>query len=651
MCSTPNTGPRHGVALDRRLLFSLCLVGVTIVSLGLRLWKLDAESLDMDELVQASTYPLTPWGILVPAALQGQPPLDYGVGWGLERLGLAQSDWWVRFPAVVFGAGCVLLLGLWVERLAGGLAGITAAFLLAVCPFHVVMSQHARPYTIFCFFALAAVMAFLGARRGRRVLAWGWFGVLLFLMLMTRWTDPHFITIGIVGFAAWGWITSRKSRDEGARRSQTMRVRATVLTVVIVYVVYSPFFWLVLKHSQRSVTADASGLWMRAVEHWWAAFVATFGGYSHTMLFAPLPADGRVLSIGAALATLGIGAAVRTAIRAPSEAMTAYLLILLPSSFLYALVYAFAGNAVPKPSYLLLLSLPVLGSVAIGADALRWVISQRGRFVGSAIFVGLIAVVAIPMGRVSARSVSTVDKWDWRGVMNHLRDHASADDAIAVIATDTVPPVFHVASYGRERYGAGVAKFVNVRLATDAAEIANGAWRRVDNTVWIIAFKDRMYRGYDQVPAPIVERGDLRVHDFRGLFLMESTGRAPAGERFVEVISGVYSELPVGRSLVAPAMLAARLAADRGLRGEALDWFAVALAQCDGPDQRAILTRDWVVPLQAKLEATLGVEHHTRAEESGNAAEPLPGGEGFVEQVVRRRVADERLQEDHTRGE
>ena len=121
----------------RRHLFLAALFFVTLAALSARLYRLDAESLWMDELVTAETYPLQLPQLILKAADEGQPPLDNLIGALLPRLGLAGSDWWVRFPAAVFGSASVFLFGWRAGRIAGAFAGIGAAVLLAVCPLHI----------------------------------------------------------------------------------------------------------------------------------------------------------------------------------------------------------------------------------------------------------------------------------------------------------------------------------------------------------------------------------------------------------------------------------------------------------------------------------------------------------------------------------
>ena len=625
--------------------FAYLLAFLTLAGLGLRLYRLDFESLWMDELSTVETF-FHPLGTLVAKAADvGQPPLDNLIGALVANTGLGGSDWWVRFPPALLGGGAVALLGLLVRRLSGPGAGLIAALLLAVCPLHQYLSQEARPYSIFFCLGLATVLAYLSARAQSSRRAWIVFGVLLFLTLMTRWTDPHFLVLGLVLFSVLRLLVAPKCVAERAR------FRATFWSVTGAYLLYAPFFWIVLSHSGRSVAEQPRHVFARAGAHLAEWFAGTFHGYSTRTVFAAQSGSGWVLVVSGVMAALGVAVVVVRAVRHRSESAAFILAALLPFPLVYAVVFASLGNALPKPQYLLFGTTALLALTAIGIDGVRGAMCSWKRRPANVTCLALVLLLVVPMTRVVLESLDRRDKRDWRGVMGYLKEHSVAEDAFAVLATDTVPPVFHVAAYGRARYGPEVAKFLEVGLGSTGDEMANGAWARNDNTVWIIGYKDRMYLGYDQFATPGADGHDVRVHDFSGLFLMESKGREAGADRLVEAFSMIYSGLPDGRSLVAPAMLAARYEAERGLSRNALNWIDVALRQCGSAGEREILAREWIAPLEARLQSALGVEHHARAEERGGAAEPLPGGEPFIEQKVRRSAAEERLQEDHPGGE
>jgi len=149
----------------------LMLVGS--LALVLRLWRLDAMSLWVDEVFT--------WELVAPgrgfrfvphilAAYQG--PLYHAAVWPLVRL--QDSAFLLRLPAAVAGVLAVPCLGVFTARLWGRQAGRLAALLLAVSPFAIWYSQEARGYSFLILFAVAAGIVLvdalrLGITRGRAV--------------------------------------------------------------------------------------------------------------------------------------------------------------------------------------------------------------------------------------------------------------------------------------------------------------------------------------------------------------------------------------------------------------------------------------------------------------------------------------------------
>ncbi len=575
------------------------IIVIALLALALRLYALGAESLWMDELVTVDTYYHSLGRVIIKAAEEGQPPLDNLIGAGLARLGLADSDWWVRLPAAAFGAGGVLLLGVLVSRMYNGRAGLFAALLLAVCPLHVYMSQEVRPYALFFFLALATLLTFLRARRLQTIGGWILFSATMLATLMTRWVDPHFLAFGIVLYALAEYADRRRGH-----------LRATLLAVLMAYVAYAPIFWIVLSRSTKAVAVHPTRTLARAADHLYEGFAALFAGYSTRTLFVALPASWLLLLIALGLASIGLLGIVRRLRKTGDAACGVFLAGVALFPFLYAVIFAMLGNALPKPQYLLFGAAAVFACVAIGIETISNVCTHHNSLMRFGFACVLCAGVGLPMARASAHGLRRADKQDWRGVMGYLRAHSSSEDAFAVIAADTVPPVFHVAPYGRARYGPQGTKFTNVHLGTDPTALEEAPGDPLTNAVWIIAYTDRMYRGHSKVTPPAGMHPDLGVHVFEGLFLLEVRGAGKASDRFRKAMAAVYEKLPERRSLIAPAFFLGRQALAGGTVLEAKRWFALAELQCRDRHEAAQLKRDWIEPAWA---ATEGANQHAAA--------------------------------------
>jgi uncharacterized membrane protein len=133
------------------------LVLVIALGLALRLFRLDFQSLWLDEVltVQNSAFPLS--RIVFDSEVDRNfPPLHGMLVHVFLRL-LGTSEIAVRLPSVLAGTISIpLLFGVARFWLGPAVALLTAA-LLAISPLHVWYSQEARPYALFIALALASV--------------------------------------------------------------------------------------------------------------------------------------------------------------------------------------------------------------------------------------------------------------------------------------------------------------------------------------------------------------------------------------------------------------------------------------------------------------------------------------------------------------
>src|SRR5213078_3841336 len=67
----------------------------------------------------------------------------------------------LRLPSAIFGTAAVGMLFLLSRRLFGATAGLVAAGLLALSPFHIAYSQEARAYALFVLLSIASCDLFV----------------------------------------------------------------------------------------------------------------------------------------------------------------------------------------------------------------------------------------------------------------------------------------------------------------------------------------------------------------------------------------------------------------------------------------------------------------------------------------------------------
>ena len=155
----------------------IALLVILLLAFGLRVCRLDGQSLWYDEAVTAHVASqgiseLTRW-----TADDIQPPLYYYVVAGWTRLA-GRGEWALRFPSVCFSLLTVALMWSLARRLFGAgrvgqIAGLIAALLAAISPLYVYFAQEARMYAQLTFLCALAGYALLRATTddGRRTTA------------------------------------------------------------------------------------------------------------------------------------------------------------------------------------------------------------------------------------------------------------------------------------------------------------------------------------------------------------------------------------------------------------------------------------------------------------------------------------------------
>jgi uncharacterized membrane protein len=145
----------------------LWLTLILLAAFALRMHALGAKSLWYDELrqVEVARQPLAD----LPAALvpHSGRPLDYVITHLMLTAG--QQEFWLRFPAVVWGALSVALMFTLARRWMGREAALATMALMAASPIAVQYSQEMRPYALYLFFTLLSFWSLeraLGPRPG-----------------------------------------------------------------------------------------------------------------------------------------------------------------------------------------------------------------------------------------------------------------------------------------------------------------------------------------------------------------------------------------------------------------------------------------------------------------------------------------------------
>jgi len=160
---------------------AVAVAGLTLVALGLRLYRLDGRSLWLDEILTSQPAHLGGPGDVIfwSQAAINQMPFFYMFTWFFGHWG--DSGVILRLPPVIFGTLLVPALYLLARDLFGVRAGIVAALLAAVLPCAVWYSQEARNYSLLML--LTTVQMWFAYRSVKSGGVADWLGLALFTIL------------------------------------------------------------------------------------------------------------------------------------------------------------------------------------------------------------------------------------------------------------------------------------------------------------------------------------------------------------------------------------------------------------------------------------------------------------------------------------
>lgn len=363
------------------------------------------------------------------------PPLYFRALGVALRLLDSRQEWAVRLLSAVAGTLSIPLI-FFLGRAAGDRwTGVAAAFVLAISPYHIQVSQEARMYALLCLFTLAALLCRLAAARasGLRA-AIGWLGFSLSLAgamythhmgillvpatLLPFLTDrrslrgPLFAWLGAVGLALLLYIpqlpqtveqfrfrarlidraTTEEMRieEEGSRRRMTHQLQQAVRKGVgTLYYLGAGYRYTDLSgdglKKALSVMPDRALLPLLAL----VPLLLTLYGFS--ILLDPEQRDAAILMAGTGAVVLVFGALEGS----PANHMTMII-----------------------PSYALLMGIGIRGRHA------RWIAIPAAVLVAG--------LYAASLSAYYRSETYVFHREDWRGVCAYLEDRSRPGDAIFV---------------------------------------------------------------------------------------------------------------------------------------------------------------------------------------------------------------------------
>jgi uncharacterized membrane protein len=225
-------------------LYSVGLILLLAIGLGLRLWNLGGPSFGDDELITAYAAKgfADTGNFVLPSGFV------YNSYW-LDLLFRALSiklfgfnEFGARLPSVIFGSLTIGLAYLVGRELGGKKVGLIAAFIICFLPWEVSWSREARMYALFQFLYLGLVYTTYLALVKYRKLRWY---ILSFILLIATFATH---TLGIVFISVpYCWVLLNFWQRRQLRRFLAMLCAALVLCLFfLLYYDKLPFGWSVL---------------------------------------------------------------------------------------------------------------------------------------------------------------------------------------------------------------------------------------------------------------------------------------------------------------------------------------------------------------------------------------------------------------------
>lgn len=503
----------------------------------LRLSGLDREGRWGDEYQQTRSYdlPLTyPHYVVMAAKQQGQPPLDYLIGWLLTRV--HRSDWMRRMPAAVFGILGVALCFALTRRMFSPPAGLVAAGLLAVAPLHTALSREVRPYTIAMAAMLLALLAMeraLSQPVRRRLIV---YAVVAYVFTLTRGLLPLVVLLSIGVSLTLVWVLPALSgkRPTEFRHTQGWpegAIRRVWFTTLLVGLAAVPMVFFLVSGNPYTVLNSAG---------------RTAGTLRGQPLFerlsvnlaawADLPRDifGEAYAVVLAFVFLGLLRLWREVRRARGPSPTSRLIlgVMLLSGPLYLIVYSATVSFHPINTRYGMFLTPILSIIAaLGfvqiTQWLRQIAPERIGLRVLASTVVLSILVASPM-HMTLRRMNYFSRPDWRGCAARLEPTVSPNDVI-VVFQDRPLLEPQATFWGKYDWPVSMARPLAEPLWSLASSESH--WQRLtkqDGQVYVVirrevrAGPEDIYLSYGLAEAP----SGATLEKFRGLDLL--TLRSPA---------------------------------------------------------------------------------------------------------------------------
>jgi mannosyltransferase len=400
----------------------------------LRLSKLGADSLWLDEIDEVTMAALPLRQLLPSLTWHVSPPLEYLVMHLLAPFG--RDETLVRLPAALFGIVAIYVLYQAGRRLMGDAAGLGAAALLTFSLTAISYAQEARMYSLFLL--LTSLLLWCCAALIEEPLSWRRWGIAGGVAILTLYTHYYaavtLFGLGVLWLAFCFWPRWNKA--------MFLRGFATFSAVALLF---AP--WVPTLLEQRARRAGALEYALPHSDYWWITRQFVSGGVSASWAWFYLFLFG-----------VGLLYCLR---RKPLVAGLLVAFTVIPALLVY-FVPALAATMTPRntigflPGYLVGVA---IGFYALVHLALSLLVRRAGTLQPSprasvvlfwVTVLGLVALALVPSYQMLRQHRSGMDWWmkgprtDWRQTAHFLQQAMRPGD---LIVTDNIRTRYQLSFY------------------------------------------------------------------------------------------------------------------------------------------------------------------------------------------------------------
>lgn len=247
--------------------FNFLLILILLISIALRVFGINSESLWFDEAYSIHLSKMNLWDLVRNTAEDVHPPLYY-ITLNLWEYVFGESETSSRMLSALFNVLTVYVIYRISAYLYDKKTGLIAAFLLAISPFHIYYSQEARMYALLGMLSILSIYSFI--KLATEINNSGWRNYVLFSVLM--------LYTHVYGF----WILCFETLFILVlfylKRLDKRKIKALLISAIMIVIAYLPWTGILLSQLHKV----GSGFWIPPRD--WLALPETLISFSGSLV-------------------------------------------------------------------------------------------------------------------------------------------------------------------------------------------------------------------------------------------------------------------------------------------------------------------------------------------------------------------------------